>query len=49
MKGKTPTKAKDNKTKKIRLSLEDLEVEGKNVKGGVAAVPIRTDTYMCPW
>jgi hypothetical protein len=40
--------SKDPK-KKTRLSLEDLEVEGKDVKGGLASLPDRTSTYMCPW
>lgn len=41
---------KDKDKKKTRLSLEDLEVEGKDVKGGVASTrPPGGSTYMCPW
>jgi hypothetical protein len=37
---------KDKDKKKVRLSLEDLEAEGKDVKGGARSTG---DTIMCPW
>jgi hypothetical protein len=44
-KGESKDNPKDKDKKKVRLALEDLEADGKDVKGGAA----KTSTYMCPW
>jgi hypothetical protein len=49
MKNQKPT-GKDKgkgKPQKIKIALEDLETEGKDVKGGRSGRP--PDTIMCAW